>query len=245
MSDPATDARISPAVGLVLLESLRSADLPDEESLEHLDLPEEPRRLGLSAAVVEQIQRYGQLRGRRDALPTREVASLFELISRRPDAGAVFGEAGRRLARRELGEPVLRSRLSSLTLPRSARYRLALRRVKRLARQVSPDGEVRVERKPPRLSVRGSLPARAASGSAGCALLRGAMEAVLDAYRAGDVEVEHRRCEARDDARCIWEVKTSHSADAPGEAAEPREPPAGGNGGEARESGSGGRDPEA
>ena len=245
MTDPATDARISPAVGLALLESLRSADLPDEESLEHLDLPEEPRRLGLSAAVVEQIQRYGQLRERRDALPAREVASLFELISRRPDAGAVFGEAGRRLARRELGEPVLRFRLSSVTLPRSARYRLALRRMKRLARQVTPEGEVRVERKPPRLSVRGSLPARAVGGSDGCALLRGAMEAVLDAYRAGDVKIEHRRCEGRDDARCVWVVRTPHSAEAPDEEPEPREPPAGGNGGGADGSGPGTSGPEA
>lgn len=231
MSDPASDARISPAVGLVLLESVRAADLPDEEWMEHGDLPEEPRRLGLSAAVVEQIQRYAQLRERRDALPIDEVASLFELISRRPDAGAVFGEAGRRLARRELGEPVLHSRLSSLTLPRSARHRLALRQVKRLARRVSPGGEVRVEPGPPRLSVRGSLPVRAAGGSVGCALLRGAMEAVLDAYRAGEVEIEHRRCEGRDDRACVWVVRGLHSADAPEEGPERPEPAAsGGNG---------------
>lgn len=208
MSDRVSHSRVAPAVGLVLLESLRAVDTPpeEEETIEYRDLPTVPRRLGLSSAVEDQIQRWTKLRGRRATLGIAEVTSLIELISRRPDARDVFAEAGRRLARRHLDERRLPRRAAARLLPGRARHRLALRRTKRVARMVSPGSEIRTEARPAAVVLTNCLPADASSGDEGCAFLEGAMEAIFQAYRAHGVEVVHPLCEGRADGRCVWRV---------------------------------------
>lgn len=205
MPDVPPDAVVAPIVGLALLESVRAADTSAEDGLALADLPALPQRLGLSSAVEEQIERWGK-RGRREPLPLEEVASLFELIGRRPDARRVFADAGRRLASRQLGEGGLGSRLRSAALPEAARHRLALRQARRLAREVSPGSDVRTEKSPPALIVESCLPARSA-GIVGCSLFLGAVEAILDAYSADDVEVKHAECEGRAERRCVWRIE--------------------------------------
>lgn len=199
--------RIPPTVAAVLLESLRALDTPPEELVEHEDLPDIasalPHRLGLSPAVEDQIHRYTR---RKSDLPAREVASLIRLIGRRPDARSVFEEAGRRLARRDMNGRRIGARLRRRTLPTGVRYRLALRRLRHLARRLNPGAEVRTERKPPALIVERCLPAHAAESDAGCALLAGAMECVLEAYGA-EAEVRHPSCEGRRDGSCVWKLE--------------------------------------
>ena len=72
-------------IALALLASLRDLDTPDDpEALAESDLPLNlRRRLGLSSVVVDQIRRYEQRKG---DVSAHEVASLFALIGRRPDA---------------------------------------------------------------------------------------------------------------------------------------------------------------
>lgn len=199
--------RVPPTVALALLESLRAVDTPPEEPGAHEYLPDIasvlPPRLGLSAAVEDQIHRYAR---RKSNLPAHEVASLIRLIGRRPDARRVFAEAGRRLARAELNGKRLGSRLRRRALPMGVRHRLALRRVRHLARRLNPGAEIRTERKPPALIVVRCLPARAARGDAGCALLAGAMESLLRAYGA-EAEVGHPSCEGRHDGPCVWKLE--------------------------------------
>lgn len=200
--------RVSPSVAVALLESLQVVDTPPEEPVPHGDLPDLasalPHRLGLSAAVEDQIRRYGR---RKSDLPVQEVASLIRLIGRRPDARMVFEEAGRRLARRELEDRRLTSRIPASAVPSAARGRLALRWVRRLARMLNPGGEVRTERRPPALIVKRCLPAHAAKGDAACALLAGAIESVLEAYGADGIDVAHPSCEGRSDGTCVWTLE--------------------------------------
>lgn len=210
MADPTPlppGGRVPPIVALALLESLRAIDTPAEEPGEHEDLPDLasalPHRLGLSTAVEEQIHRYAR---RKSDLPVQEVASLIRLIGRRPDARAVFAEAGRRLARRDLGERRLPPRMAAAGLPAPARSRLALRRLRRLARRLNPGAEVSTERKPPALIVRRCLPARATDGDIGCALLSGAMASLLEAYGSGRPEVAHPSCEGLSGGSCVWKL---------------------------------------
>lgn len=192
-------------VALALLESLRIIDTPAESGLEEEDLLELlPRRLGLSVAVEEQIHRYARLKGSRGRVRAQEVESLFSLIARRPDARRVFAEAGKQLAEKQLDHRSILSRLARSTFPRSARVYLAMRHVRRLAKRLNPDGEVRMERKSAGLIVRRCLPARAVSGSDGCALLGGAMEFLMGAYGVGEVAVTHPHCEGRQEESCIW-----------------------------------------
>lgn len=208
---PPTEGRVPPTVALALLESLRAADTPPEEPLADEDLPDLastlPHRLGLSAAVEDQIHRYTR---RKSDLPVEEVTSLLGLIGRRPDARRVFSEAGRRIADRHLGERGLGARLGAAWLPEGARHRIALRHARRIARSLNPDAEVRTERKPPTLVVDPCLPARALEGEAGCALLEGVMEAVLAAYGAESPQLLHPSCQSRGDGPCVWRLE-AHS----------------------------------
>lgn len=200
--------RVPPNIALALLESLRAIDTPPIEPVEHEDLPDIsaalPRRLGLSLAVEDQIHRYTR---RKSPLPVQEVASLIRLIGRRPDARVVFSEAGRRLVRLELEERGLPRRVASATLPSGARRRLALRRLRRLARHLNPGGEVRTESKPPTLIVTRCLPAHATESEDGCALLTGAMVVLLEACGSERSGVAHPSCEARSHEACIWKLE--------------------------------------
>ena len=200
------DGHVPVHVALALLASLRDVDTPtDPEAFGETEMPLNlQRRLGLSRVVVDQIRRYEQRRG--GAVSATEVASLFELIGRRSDAAAIFHEAGRRIAREDLKGRRLGARLGARVLPSALRRRRAWHRVRRLARRVSPDAAVRLERKPSSLVIEGSLPARAAEGGAGCSVLDGMIDQVFEAYRTGEKTILHRRCEGRSGDCCAWEL---------------------------------------
>jgi predicted hydrocarbon binding protein len=205
---------VASSVALALLESLRAADTPaDEAALHEAVLPLNlRRRLGLSSVIEDQIKRYSDRSG--DGVSAHEVASLFELISRRDDATRVFSEAGRRLAQTELDDRRLGARLGARALPHGARERLAWRRVRRIAKAVSPRGRVHIRRRPAKLVVEKCLPARAVEGGSGCSLLHGVIERILDEYRAGGARIVHEQCESRAEERCLWlvEANGSHSS---------------------------------
>lgn len=203
--------RVASSVALALLESLRAADTPaDEAALYEAVLPLNlRRRLGLSSVIEGQIKRYSNLGG--DGVSAHEVASLFELISRRDDATRVFSDAGRRLAQTELDDRRLGARLSARALPHRARERLAWRRVRRLAKAVSPKSRVHVKRRPAKLVVEQCLPARAVQDGSGCSLLHGAIERIMDEYQAGGVRIVHEQCESRAGERCLWRVEDNGS----------------------------------
>lgn len=202
--------RISATVALALLESLREVDMPvDRDALHETDLPLNlQRRLGLSSVIGDQIRRYERRRG--EALPAAEVASLFALIGRREDAARIFVEAGQRIARDDLEERRVAARIGLRLLPQSLRERRALGRVRRIARAVSPEAEIHLEHKPHALIVEHGLPARAADGGVGCALLDGAIQYVFAEYRASGFRVIHRRCEGRSEDCCEWLLESAN-----------------------------------
>lgn len=204
-----TGGRVSPAVALALLESLRLIDTPPEDDPGDEDLPAVPRRLGLSSAVEEQIHRYARLRRNRDGLPEQEVVSLFGLIGRRPDARLVFARAGLRLAELYLEDRGIPSRVASSAAPPGLRHRLALRHLGRLVQRANPGGQVRIERRPVGLIVQHCLPARAVGGSEGCALVAGAMERLLATSERCEVAVAHPLCEGRREPHCLWSLEGS------------------------------------
>ncbi len=201
--------RVSTTVALALLESLRDVDTPaDPEALAESALPLNlQRRLGLSPVVVQQIRRYESRPG---DVPAAEVASLFELIGRRPDAPRIFIEAGQRIARSELDGRRAPARMGLRVLPKAMRERQALRRARRIVRQVAPEARVVLRRRDHALTVEHGLPALATPGGVGCALLDGAIQYVIDAYRAGELRVAHQRCEGRQDPRCEWALERRH-----------------------------------
>lgn len=198
------DAAVPPEVALALLESLRAADIPAEQ-LEDEDVQQSlPRRLGLSPVVEANIRRYAILSKDGGSLRAQEVGELFQLVSRRPDARSVFSEAGRRLAVRSASRRRGGARSIARGLPAGMRRRMGLRGVYLLARQLTPDGTVRMEIRPPGLVVNGGLLALACRSDAGCSMLNTAFEKSLELYRAGVGPISHVECEGRGDRRCTW-----------------------------------------
>ncbi|UCG75211.1 MAG: hypothetical protein JSV95_10795 [Gemmatimonadota bacterium] len=198
------EAEIDPQVALALLESLRAADIPTEH-LKDEDLQQSlPRRLGLSPVVDANIRRYLALRREGGSLRAQEVGELFQLVSRRPDARAVFADAGRHLAHDSLSRHRRKARSIARGLPSAARRRLGLRSVLRLARQLAPGGLVRLELRPPSLAMEGGLIARACGSDAGCLLLNSAFEHSMETYAAVAGPVLHIECEGRGDRQCLW-----------------------------------------
>ena len=193
-----TEERIQPGVALALLESLRAADTPTEH-LQDEDVQQSlPRRLGLSAVVETQMHRYAALMRDSGSLPAREVAELFRLVSRRPDARAVFTDTGRRLAVTDY------SGRGHGMRPLARRLPSRLRGVYRIAKQLTPDGTVRVEVRPPGLIVTGGLLAKVCRSDAGCLLLNAAFETSLEAFGAERGSIDHPECEGRGDRKCVW-----------------------------------------
>lgn len=197
-------AGVDPAVGLVLLEALRSTDTP-AEVLEAEDFEQSlPRRLGLSDVIERQIRKYEEQDRQGQNVRPEEIEDLFRLVSRRPDSEAVYRQAGKLMARRSLdgGPPSLLARAAPGLLRRS----LALRGLTRIARRLNPGSEVRTERSPASLVVEGSLPARACESPEGCGFLLLALEEYLAAYGVDAGEPVHPLCEARGDTACVWRL---------------------------------------
>lgn len=198
-------SRTTPVVALALLEALRSSDTP-EELLEDEDVQQSlPRRLGLSEVVNRQIRRYEDLRDRKTGMSARELADLFVLVSRRPDAEAVFDRAGRWLARRRHRDGRLGRGVARIPLPGLVQRRFALRNARAVAGQVNPGSSVRSEQGPPALVVEGSLPPAAGVPAAcrvtGSALITSLSIHGLDGHGPPAL---HPLCEGRGDACCLW-----------------------------------------
>lgn len=201
------EGQVSPLIALALLEALRSTDRP-QETLHDEDVQQSlPRRLGLSNVVEKQIERYTGMRTRGRSLAAAELGDLFRLVSRRSDAEAVFAEAGRSLAARDLKSRGARARLASTMLPFGLRRRVLLRAMEKMARAISPGTRVRIERDPATLIVRGSLPATACASPLGCEMLSMGFTTFGRAYLRRDCEVYHPQCEGAGQEQCVWRVE--------------------------------------
>jgi hypothetical protein len=188
---------------LALLEAVREHDRP-LELLENEDLTVSlPRRLGLTGVVSSQIHRYEQAAGSGGRVPAIDVASLMQLVLRRPDAESIVLETGRRITRHRLGADVPASarvlrrwdRLVFIPLRRAAR---------RLLRGLVGDVKTTVTRP---LTVRMG---RAPLGNAGiysCGVYTGALDELVRLYSSQRHTVKHVQCTARGDALCEWTVE--------------------------------------
>jgi predicted hydrocarbon binding protein len=201
---PPQTASVTPYFPLILLETMRDMDRP-EEVLEGENLAVSlPRRLGLSDVVYTQIHRFGE-ESRKGRLQTPAVVEdLVRLVIRRPDAEEIFEEAGRRVARRFWTERSAAARLAVRVLPNALALRSAARAAERVFRRVSGGAELRVQRNPLSVRLERCLTARADPGGAACAFYGGVLAEVMEQYTGRQHGVDHARCEARADPACEW-----------------------------------------
>jgi hypothetical protein len=202
----ASAPRISPVFPLLLLETMRDQDRPDEV-LEDEDISTSlPRRLGLSDVVGVQIRRFQEEVRQKRAQTAEQVGDLIRLGVRRPDAEAIFLEAGRRVADHFWMQRSPLMRRTVRLLPRQLALLAANRAGRRMFRQLT-GGKLVLNRWPVELWIHQSISAHADPSGAACSFYGSAFGELLGRYTGRLYRVLHPRCETRHGELCEWTVE--------------------------------------
>jgi hypothetical protein len=197
-----TPAPVPALIPLSLLEAIRNLDTPVEDGLEELAEEIVVRRLGLSPTVAAQIQRYRTAAERDGTVELDEAVSVLRLVGRRPDAGLVFADAGRRAARY-----ATRAQRPAWTMARAPTgglsLRLAQRAVARVARRTF-GGELRSRTDGSEFTMAEPLSITALPDGAACAFYGAAFGELLRRLADFEGAMLHERCRSRGDAACVW-----------------------------------------
>jgi len=189
---------VAALIPLSLLEAIRNLDTPVEDGLDELAEEIMVRRLGLSATVAAQIQRYRQSAAKGLGVDLDETVSVFRLVGRRADAALVFADAGRRAARYAAKA---RGR-SSRTLAKLSR-RLALSSVARLARSIF-DGDLKARGNVVEVRMSAPLSIVALPAGEACLFYGSAYLEMLRALTGFEGALLHAHCRSRGDSDCHW-----------------------------------------
>jgi hypothetical protein len=204
----ATPARpdLDALVHSALLEAVRALDAPSTDL--ELDLFDELRnkRLGLSETVQAQARRYAEAVRRGARLPFAEAVALARLVRRRPDAEAVFREAGRHLAQVAAGRVGGLTRWLARRAPAALARPLALRTADRIARRYL-QGSIRREGAAVLLDVPQPVTLDASPGAAGTAFYDAAFRELLDALGQDVGVIDRVACRTRGDRSCTWRTE--------------------------------------
>lgn len=197
---------VDPLIPLSLLEAVRTVDMPDNDFEAEFVHELRNKRLGLSDTVLVQINRFTDAVRKKQRTGYEEAAGIARLIGRRPDAEAVFREAGRYLARQVYGKisPVTRTLLRSL--PTLVTRPMALRQVRRAARR-HLQGVARRSGGRIILEVRDSVTRDAAPKVAGCAYYESALREFIQLMVGGVGAVDHTQCATRGEGNCMWRAE--------------------------------------
>ncbi len=196
-----TDVAIPAFIPLSLLEAIRNLDTPVEDGLDELSPEIVSKRLGLSPTVAAQIERYGAARERDGAVGGDEAVSVFRLVGRRPDAGLVFADAGRRAARYAARTAPARALMR--VAPGGVGRRIATRAAGRVARDAFA-AELRAPATG--IEVRMADPLSVAAWPAGeaCGFYAAAFVELLRTLTGFEGTMRHETCRGRGDAACLW-----------------------------------------
>jgi hypothetical protein len=202
-------AGVNPVFPLLLLETMRDMDRPDEVLEGETLSASLPRRLGLSDVVHLQIHKLREETKRRRPQSPSLVEDLIRLVIRRPDAEELFEEAGRRVARHAWGERAGAVRAGLRLLPAGMRLRAAARGAGRLLRQIVGGGRLEVRARPFLVRISSSLSASADPGGAACAFYDGVVAETLTLYTGRPHAASHPSCETRRGEACEWSAAVS------------------------------------
>jgi predicted hydrocarbon binding protein len=197
---------VDPLLPLTLLEAVRTVDLPEGDLEAEFVAELRNKRLGLSDTVFAQIKRFTEAVRRRQPQSFDEAAGIAKLIGRRPDAEAVFREAGRKLARQSYQTISPITRKLTLTLPAILSRPIALRHVRRLTSRYTA-GTIRRVGPNILLVVPRSVTFDSAPRQGGCAYYESALRELMQLLVGGVGAVEHVRCAGRGEGHCEWRAE--------------------------------------
>jgi hypothetical protein len=190
-------------IPLSLLEAIRNLDTPVEDGLEELAEEIVVRRLGLSATVAAQIQRYRQAADRGGSVELEETISVLRLVGRRVDAPLVFADAGRRAARYAARFRGRSSRTLAKVTPGRVARRLALRSAARLSRTVF-GGELKPRPEDVEVRMQTSLSIDALPTGEACVFYGAVYQELLRGLTGFEGALIHERCRSRGEDACVW-----------------------------------------
>jgi predicted hydrocarbon binding protein len=160
----------------------------------------------LSETVHAQIRRYHDAVKRGQRATVEEAAGIAKLIGRRPDAEAVFREAGRSLARRSYERIAPFTRRTVAVMPSIVARPLALGQIRRLASRHFGAAVRRVGASV-HMEVVDSITRDAAPKLAGCTFYESALRELMQQLVDGVGAVEHIRCGSRGEGTCEWRAQ--------------------------------------
>jgi len=194
---------VNAIIPLALLRTLRELDQSHPIDYEELSGDLAPRRLGTSATVLAQIERFQKLVKRGRPADGKEVLQLFSLVGRRNDAELAFDQAGR-----EAAAEILRLTTGPQKLVQKAGKVVARQRVERKLASGLADRLLDVE-----LSfddengvkgvANGSLHELANEGQS-CGFYGSAIAEILRRCANFEGAMLHTDCRARGDEICAW-----------------------------------------
>ena len=195
---------VTPVFPLLLLETMRDMDRP-EEVLEGEDLTASmPRRLGLSDVVYTQIHRFREEVKRKRPQTPATVEDLIRLVIRRPDADEIFEEAGRRMARHAWGLRSAAFRRMINLMPPALALRSARKAAGRLFRQLNGTADLDVVGRPVGVRLQKCMTVRADPGGAACRFYAGVLSELMTEYTGRRHSAAHPRCESKGNDACEW-----------------------------------------
>jgi len=199
---------VDPLVPLVLLEAVRSVDLPDGDLEAEFVEELRTKRFGLSDTVRAQMRRYNEAVKRGVRVSHEEAVGIAKLIGRRPDAEAVYREAGRLLARQTYTRIPSASRRLIRVLPAVFGRPLALSHVRRISRRIL-SGQSRRVGASVLLEVlpAASVTYQAAPRNVGCSFHEGMLRELMQLLMGGVGAVDHVRCSSRGESTCEWRAE--------------------------------------
>ena len=197
---------VDPLPPLSLLAAVRTVDLPEGDFEAEFVAELRNKRFGLSDTVFAQIKRFTEAVRRRQVQSFDEAQGIARLIGRRPDAEAVFREAGRYMARQSYQTISPLTRRLTLVVPALISRPIALRHVRRISRRYMA-GTIRRVGSTILLVVPKPVTLDASPRQGGCAYYESALRELMQLLVGGVGGVEHVRCSSRGEGHCEWRAE--------------------------------------
>jgi hypothetical protein len=199
----AENLSVHAVIPLSLLEAIRNLDTPVEDGLQELAGEMVAKRLGLSPTVAAQIVRYQDTVKRDGHVAVEEATLVFRLVDRRPDAGLVFADGGRRAARHALRSGGFPVRTLVATTPGFVGRAVGIRRASSAAKRILA-AELKMKGPVAAAEVSSPLSLVVAESGKGCAFYGAAFGELLRYQIGFEGVMMHERCRSRGDSICQW-----------------------------------------
>lgn len=190
-------------IPLSLLEAVQNIDTPADDGLGALEQELAAKRLGLSPTVAAQVARYRQQVRAGADVPADDALAIFRLVGRRPDAGLVYADAGRRAARYAARRRTVGQRVGIAMAPGRLGLSMALNASAHIAQRWlgadlrAGDGRLRCE-------MTESMALHARDDGTACQFYTSAFAELLRQVGGLEWSVMHELCCGRGDRQCLW-----------------------------------------